>query len=259
MTSPSQSPVTKKFVSEVLIVFALSLGASAVYSVVSLIAKLTAKAGLAGQTTTLNGALSEREWLDLTYQVLSIGFGLAPVALAMYFLWQSNIESGQGNPFKMIGLNFEKPSFWLSRGIGLAAAIGIPGLGLYVAARFLGLSSKIVPAELPSYWWAIPILLLAALRAALLEEVLVVAYLFDRLSLLGVSSRAQLFISAALRGSYHLYQGFGGFLGNFLMGLAFGWAYKKWGRVMPLVLAHFMLDAVSFVGYALVGKSLPLP
>jgi hypothetical protein len=259
MTSPSQSPVTKKFVSEVLIVFALSLGASAVYSVVSLIAKLTTKAGLAGQTTTLNGALAEREWLDLTYQVLSIGFGLAPVALAMYFLWQSNLESGQGNPFKTIGLNFEKPSFWLSRGIGLAAAIGIPGLGLYVAARFLGLSSKIVPAELPSYWWAIPILLLAAVRAALLEEVLVVAYLFDRLSLLGVSSRAQLFISAALRGSYHLYQGFGGFLGNFVMGLAFGWAYKKWGRVMPLVLAHFILDAVSFVGYALVGNSLPLP
>jgi len=259
MTSPSQSPVTKKFVSEVLIVFALSLGASAVYSVVSLIAKLTTKAGLAGQTTTLNGALAEREWLDLTYQVLSIGFGLAPVALAMYFLWQSNLESGQGNPFKTIGLNFEKPSFWLSRGFGLAAAIGIPGLGLYVAARFLGLSSKIVPAELPGYWWAIPILLLAAVRAALLEEVLVVAYLFDRLSLLGVSSRAQLFISAALRGSYHLYQGFGGFLGNFVMGLAFGWAYKKWGRVMPLVLAHFILDAVSFVGYALVGNSLPLP
>jgi membrane protease YdiL (CAAX protease family) len=249
----------RQLITEVVIVFALSLGASAVYSVVSLIAKLTAKAGLAGQTTTINGAMAEREWLDLTYQVLSIGFGLAPVALAIYFLWQSNLENAQGNPFKTIGLNFERPTFWISRGIGLAAAIGIPGFGLYVVFRLLGLSSKIVPAELPGYWWAIPILLLAAVRAALLEEVLVVTYLFDRLSLLGVSSRAQLLVSAALRGSYHLYQGFGGFLGNFLMGLAFGWAYKKWGRVMPLVLAHFILDAVSFVGYALVGKSLPLP
>ena len=249
----------RQLLTEVVIVFALSLGASAVYSVVSLIAKLTAKAGLAGQTTTINGAMAEREWLDLTYQVLSIGFGLAPVALAIYFLWQSNLENAQGNPFKTIGLNFERPTFWISRGISLAAAIGIPGLGLYVVARLLGLSSKIVPAELPGYWWAIPILLLAAVRAALLEEVLVVAYLFDRLTRLGVSSRAQLLISSALRGSYHLYQGFGGFIGNFVMGLAFGWAYKKWGRVMPLVLAHFILDAVSFVGYALVGKSLPLP
>jgi membrane protease YdiL (CAAX protease family) len=40
------------------------------------------------------------------------------------------------------------------------------------------------------------------------------------------------------------------------MGLIFGWAYRKWGRVMPLILAHFFLDAVSFVGYALLAKQL---
>jgi membrane protease YdiL (CAAX protease family) len=244
----------KQTLAEVLIVFALSLGASAIYSVVSLIAKLTAKAGLAGQTTLINGAMAQREWLDFTYQVLSVAFGLAPVALALYFLWQTS-----GNPFKTIGLNFQEPGFWLSRGTLLAAAIGIPGIGLYVVSRLLGWSSKIVPAELPDYWWAIPILLLAAIRAALLEEVLVIGYLFDRLNRLGLSPRYQLLISATIRGSYHLYQGFGGFIGNFVMGLVFGWAYKKWGRVIPLVFAHFLLDAVSFVGYALVGKALPLP
>jgi len=259
MTSRKSRPDDKQLVFELVIVFALSLGASAVYSVVSLIAKLTSKAGLAGQTTTLNGAMAQREWLDLTYQILSIGFGLAPVALALYFLWQSNLLEGRGNPFQAIGLNFQRPVFWLTRGFGLALVIGVPGLGLYIAARLLGLSSKIVPAELPDYWWAVPILLLAAVRASLLEEVLVVAYLFDRLTRLGITSKVQIVISAGLRGSYHLYQGFGGFIGNFAMGLAFGWAYKKWGRVMPLVLAHFILDAVSFVGYALVGKSLPLP
>jgi hypothetical protein len=41
--------------------------------------------------------------------------------------------------------------------------------------------------------------------------------------------------------------------------LVFGWAYKKWGKVMPLVFAHFILDAVSFVGYALIGNNLQLP
>lgn len=251
----AQSMIDRKnFKLELLVVFALSLGASAVYSVVSLIAKLTAKAGLAGQTTLINGALAEREWLDLTYQLLSVFFGLAPVALALYLLWQST-----GKPFSSIGLTLEKPWFWLSRGFGLAAAIGIPGLGLYVVARLLGWSSRIVPAELPDYWWAIPVLLLAAVRAALLEEVLVMGYLFDRLERLGVSAKIQLLISAGLRGSYHLYQGFGGFIGNFVMGLVFGWAYRRWGRVMPLVLAHFILDAASFVGYALIGKSLPLP
>ena len=244
----------KNFKLELLIVFALSLGASAIYSVVSLIAKLTAKSGLAGQTTLINGALAEREWLDLTYQLLSATLGLAPVALVLYLLWQST-----GKPFRSIGLTFDSPNFWVTRGILLAATIGIPGLGLYVLSRLLGWSSKVVPAELPNYWWAIPILLLAAVRAALLEEVLVVGYLFDRLERIGVSSKIQLLLSAGLRASYHLYQGFGGFIGNFAMGLVFGWAYRRWGRVMPLVLAHFILDAVSFVGYALIGKSLPLP
>lgn len=239
---------------EILIVFALSLGASAVYSVVSLISKLLAPAGLGAQVTKINGSMASAEWLDLTYQLLSVAFGLAPVALALYLLWQTN-----QNPFKLLGLSLKTPDFWAPRGLLLAAAIGVPGLALYIGARVLGLSSKIVPAELPDYWWAVPVLLLAAVKAALVEEVLVVGYLFDRLEKLGLSSRAVLVISAALRGSYHLYQGFAGFVGNFVMGLVFGWLYKKWGRVMPLVLAHFLLDSVSFVGYALVGKCLPLP
>jgi membrane protease YdiL (CAAX protease family) len=244
----------KPLIAELAIVFALSLGASAVYSIVSLIAKLTSSTGLAGQVTSLNQSMATREGLDLTYQLLSIGFGLAPVALALFFLWQSD-----RNPLARIGLNFDRFGSSAWRGFVLSAAIGIPGLGLYLVARLLGWSSKVVPAELPNYWWAVPVLLLAAVRAALLEEVIVVAYLFDRLAKLGFGARGQLLTSALIRASYHLYQGFGGFVGNFAMGLVFGWAYRRWGRVMPLVVAHFILDAVSFVGFALVGKSLQLP
>lgn len=242
------------FFVELLIVFALSLGASAVYSVVSLISKLLAPSGLAGQVTTINSSMARAQWLDLTYQILSIAFGLAPVALVLYLIWQTN-----QNPFSRIGLQLQQPRIWLLRGILLAAVIGIPGLMLYIAARILGLSSRIVPAELPDYWWVIPVLLLAAVKASLLEEVVIIGYLFDRLTKLGIGNKSQLIISAAIRGSYHLYQGFAGFIGNFVMGLVFGYAYKKWGKVMPLVFAHFILDAVSFVGFALVGSSLPLP
>lgn len=239
---------------EVLIVLSLSLGASAIYSVVALIAKLLSPAGLGAQVTKINGSMARAEWLDMTYQLLAISLGLAPVALALYLMWQTD-----KHPFKIIGFNLQGPAFWLSRGIGLAAVIGVPGLALYLGARLLGLSSKIVPAELAAYWWVVPILLLAAVKAAVSEEIIVVGYLFNRLGKLGISHRVQLVISATLRGSYHLYQGFAGFIGNFVMGIVFGWAYKKWGRVMPLVFAHFILDAVSFVGYALIGKSLPLP
>ena len=63
--------------------------------------------------------------------------------------------------------------------------------------------------------------------------------------------RLALVLSALLRGSYHLYQGFGAFLGNAVMGLVLGAYYQRRGRVMPLVVAHTLLDVVAFVGYTL--------
>lgn len=239
---------------ELGIVLALSLGASAVYSLVSLIAKISAPAGLAASTTTINRQLADREWLDFSYQFLGIVFGLAPVALVLYLLWRDEHQ-----PFKLLGLNFDKPFEDIRRGLVLAAAIGIPGLGLYIASRWLGLSSQVIPADLAAYWWTVPILLLAATKAALMEEVVVVGYLFKRLSELGLGFWGQAGSSALLRASYHLYQGFGGFLGNLVMGIAFGWLYQKWGRVMPLVIAHFLLDATIFIGYAAFGEAISLP
>ena len=60
-------------------------------------------------------------------------------------------------------------------------------------------------------------------------------------------------ISAVVRGGYHLYQGFGGFVGNLVMGLVFGLVYLRIKRVMPLVVTHVILDLVAFLGYALVA------
>ena len=60
-------------------------------------------------------------------------------------------------------------------------------------------------------------------------------------------------VSALVRGSYHLYQGFGGFVGNLIMGVIFGLCYLRWRRVGPLVVAHTLLDVAAFVGYALLA------
>lgn len=230
---------------ELGVVFALSLGASAVYSVISLLAKLTSESGLSNQTATINRQLSDREWLDFSYQFFANAFGLAPVALVLFLMWEKS-----RSPFDAIGLNLIQPARDLGRGIAIAAGIGIPGLGLYLASRQLGISAEVVPAALGEYWWTVPMLLFAAVRAALVEEVIVVGYLFKRLQQLKVSNNAQILLSASLRATYHLYQGFGGFIGNFIMGLFFGYLYQRWGRVMPLVVAHFVLDAAIFVGYA---------
>jgi membrane protease YdiL (CAAX protease family) len=230
---------------EILTVLALSLGASAVYSIIYLLSKISAESALSSQTATLNRQLSDREWLDFSYQFFGIAFGLAPVALVLFLLWEK-----KNSPFDGIGLNFLQAGRDLLRGLWLAAVIGIPGLGLYLVSRQLGISAEVIPAALAEYWWTIPMLLFAAVRASLLEEVIVVGYLFNRLSRLGVSKNSQIVLSASLRATYHLYQGFGGFIGNFVMGLLFGYLYQRWGRVMPLVVSHFVLDAAIFVGYA---------
>jgi membrane protease YdiL (CAAX protease family) len=256
MLSP-EAHTKRKIGFEIAIVFALSLGASALYSIVSLIAKLTAPQGLVAQTSKLNQSLAEREWLDLTYQLLGFCLGLAPVALVIYLLWDA-LPGGQSG-WQKIGLSRTHLATDTLRGLALAAAIGIPGIGLYVAARALGLSSRIEPANLGGYWWVIPILLLAALKAALLEELIVVGYLSRRLTEIGWSPQRILWLSAILRASYHLYQGFGGFIGNLVMGLIFTKVYQRVGRTTPLVIAHFFMDAFVFIGYALLAKFITLP
>jgi membrane protease YdiL (CAAX protease family) len=62
--------------------------------------------------------------------------------------------------------------------------------------------------------------------------------------------------SAAVRGAYHLYQGFGGLFGNLIMGVVFGLVYVRWRRIGPLVVAHTALDIAAFVGYAVLAPRL---
>jgi hypothetical protein len=88
--------------------------------------------------------------------------------------------------------------------------------------------------------------------------VLVVGYLVTRLEELRWPAWAVLGTSAVLRGTYHLYQGFGPFLGNVAMGVIFGAFYRRYRRVMPLVVAHTVLDVVAFVGYELFGSAVGL-
>jgi membrane protease YdiL (CAAX protease family) len=238
--------------SEIAIVLGVSLGASAVYSVVNIISRLTIDTPLADQSATINGALSDREWLDLTYQLLAIFFDLVPVALVFYLLAISG-----GNPFRRIGFDLTRPVGDAGRGLLLVLVIGVPGIALYFVGRALGFTVDVVPAPLDTYWWTTPVLILSALRAALQEELIVVGYLFTRLRQLGWHKWQIILSAAVLRGSYHLYQGIGPFFGNVVMGVVFGWCYWRWGRTMPLVVAHWIIDIASFVGYAWAVTSFP--
>lgn len=232
---------------EVLLVLSVSLGRSAVYSLVSLIEAYTQPGGLSDQSAVLNPSLATEPWIDLTRQLLVSTFRVMPALLACYLLYRT------GHHVRAIMLGHDRRVRDLVRGAALAAGVGTVGVAFYVLTREMGINLTVVAADLPDVWWRYPLLVLSALSNAVLEEVVVLGYLLTRLDELGISRRSGILISALLRGSYHLYQGIGGFLGNAAMGLLFGWLYTRWGRVMPFVITHTLLDIGAFVGYALLA------
>lgn len=233
---------------EVSLVLALSVGRSAVYSLIALVQAL-ATGPLSSQSTSLNTSIRDNPWLDLFYQLLSIAFTLVPVALVVLLLALTAGSLKQA--LADLGIDLVRPLRDLAWGVAITAGIGVPGLAIYYLGRALGATVEVIPAALDEHWWTVPVLVLHALKNAVLEEVIVVGYLYQRLERLGWSGRRIVIASALLRGAYHTYQGVGPGLANLAMGIVFGEWYRRTRRTMPLIIAHTLLDVFAFVGYAL--------
>jgi membrane protease YdiL (CAAX protease family) len=247
-SAPERAPSRRILRDETLLVLALSLGASGVSSLISFLGSLTRPGGLKDQAATLNSSAAPgRPWLDLAWQLFGIATSLVPVVLVAHLLLR------EGSGLRALGFDRTRPWFDLAWGAAVAAVIGGTGIAFYLAVRELGFNLTVVPENLPEVWWKYPVLVLSAMENAVLEEVVVVGYLLRRLDQLGWSPTASLLGSSVLRGSYHLYQGVGGFVGNMVMGVVFVYLYRRWGRVGPLVAAHTFLDIGAFVGYALLA------
>jgi uncharacterized protein len=228
-------------IEEVVVVLMLSLLASAVYAILSLL-----EAPLAGVVVA-----SADQSQQLARQLVGIVFGLAPVFLVVHLLRRS------GEGVAGIGFAVDRPGPDLAKGLALFAVIGLAGVGLYLAAVELGVNRFVVPAPPLGHWWTVPVLLLSALEAALVEEVIVLGYLVTRLRQLSWSPIGAVAGSSLLRASYHLYQGWGGFLGNLAMGLLFSVLFLRWRRTWPFVIAHFLLDVGAGIGYIAFRERLP--
>ncbi|CAN5281709.1 CPBP family intramembrane metalloprotease [soil metagenome] len=237
---------------EVLIVLGLSLGQSAAYSIVNIVDLLTRPTAISQQTATLNASQSSRPTFDLIYQLMGIFFALVPAVLVCFLLWRAARPH-----LGRLGIDSAHPARDAVQGVALAVIIGGGGIGVYLGGRALGITVDVVPTALDAYWWTVPVLVLSAARAALQEEVVVIGYLFARLRDLGWGRWRIIVATSVLRGSYHLYQGVGAFVGNFLMGMLFGWLYDRYGRLLPFVAAHFLIDAAIFVGYPWAAAAFP--
>jgi len=233
---------------EVGVMLAVTFGVSAVVAVLQLTDAVLS--GLAGHRVRLNPNQSRYDLINLGLNLASVAQLVAWGGLGLYLLWRSGISPAR------IGLGRLRWRPDVLGGLGLAAVIGVPGLLLYVAARALGMNAEVEPSTLHETWWRIPVLIIAAFANGFAEEVIVVGYLITRLEQLGLSSSKAVLASSALRGMYHLYQGFGAGLGNVAMGLVFGYVWRRSGRLWPLVIAHGVIDTVAFVGYAVLAGHL---
>lgn len=222
-------------------VLMLSLLASAVYAILSLL-----EAPIAGVVVA-----SADQSTQLARQLVGVVFGLAPVLLVVHLVRRS------GEGVAGIGFAADRPGPDVAKGLALFAVVGLAGVGLYLGAVELGVNRFVVPAPPLGHWWTVPVLLLSALEAALIEEVIVLGYLVTRLRQLSWSPIAAVAGSSLLRASYHLYQGWGGFLGNLAMGLLFSVLFLRWRRTWPFVIAHFLLDVGAGMGYIAFRERLP--
>lgn len=229
---------------EILVVLGVTFGLSGVSAALSLLESALAPGGVGEQTVALNSSRTSQSLLDLLFQLLGVLRLAAWAGLALYLLYRSGVGA------RAIGLAARirfRPD--VLPGLVLAAIIGLPGLGLYLVAQALGFNLTIVPDALADHWWRLPALVLSACANSGAEEIVVVAYLLTRLRALGWSDNSALAASALLRGSYHLYQGLGGGIGNVVMGVVFGRYWQRTGRLWPLVVAHATIDVVAYVGY----------
>lgn len=236
--------MTSRLRYEIPLVLALTFGTAGVRAALRLIDALFSDVPLAEQSVALNAAQSTHVWLNVGLQLCSATTLFAWGGLALFLLARDRV------PLSLTPRRNDLP--W---GVGLAALIGIPGLLFYLGALHLGLSKEVVAAP-SSGVIASLMLLVSAAANAFGEEIVVVLWLCTRLRQLGWSWWAVAAASSLLRGSYHLYQGISAGLGNIIMGLIFCWFFRRTGRVWPLVVAHFLIDSVAFLGYAALGGDL---
>jgi len=132
--------------------------------------------------------------------------------------------------------------------LGLAAAAWLSGILLWIpSAEVMDLSAALTRhARLVGPGIDNLTIVATSLVNAVFEEVLVAGYVITALK----ETRGLWFAvntSAAIRVSYHLYQGSLGVITVLPLALIFGYWYARTSRMWPLIIAHAGIDIVSLV------------
>ena len=109
---PARRP--DRFGIEVLLVLGVSLGISAIDSLINF-ADIQTRGGFRNATATLNPSESPRAWVDLSYQLLGLLNGVVPALLALLLLSRLPGRPGFGIGLDRLRLRLEPPRGWASR------------------------------------------------------------------------------------------------------------------------------------------------
>jgi membrane protease YdiL (CAAX protease family) len=241
VTDPAAPAVDRRTLrSELLVVLAVSFFASAAYAAVQFIYDaLHVPVSTPVTVRPLPPAFDPYVFVSRIFGEL---FDLAPVALVAHLLARS------GETMRRLGFDRAQVRGDTGLGVVLGLAAIAALVGANAAARALDLPFRPVEYTNADATAAIVVLaLLSSTVSAVSEEVIVNGYLLTRLGDLRWTENRALVASALLRGSYHLYQGIGGFLYNVVGGLVAGRIFQRTKRIVPLVVAHLLIDVGAFV------------
>ena len=99
------------------------------------------------------------------------------------------------------------------------------------------------------YWYSW--FALAIIANSVAEELVMRAYLIDRLEKLFGKAWIAVLVSALLFGSYHIYQGLTGLVTATMFGVFFGLHYARYRKLLPLVIGHTLYNLVFYTIYFL--------
>jgi membrane protease YdiL (CAAX protease family) len=186
---------------------------------------------------------------DFTYQSLhTIVRSAGMIALILFIIHRS------GEPPRVFGLvrlqKFKDPFAGL--GILVLTNVGyritwyflFATLGRQAASR-LGYHNSIFAA--PSGQFALSLLAVSSIANGCAEELVCRAYLLSRFEQLLGSTVLAWLLSSLLFGSYHIYQGIGGFVAITTIGLIYGAIFCAIRRIWPIAIAHALQDFISIL------------
>lgn len=196
--------------------------------------------GIPAITTALRPlASTSDQWV--VFRELSI------LALTGLLLWV--VVKKEGLPLSSIGLAFERP--WRALLTGLAYTVLFFALLLGVLAVYQLLGVKY--GEGASISHALPVALLTVIRAGISEEIIYRGYLLERLESLSGSKWLAGAVSVAAFAGFHYSQGWPGIVIAGVLGAAITGLYWWKRALLPLIIAHFMVDFIPNVLGPLLG------